>query len=61
MPPQRANMPDWYPQLLNDVAARIDTGRRRAVVAANTELVLTYWQVGNEILLRQRAEGWGHG
>ncbi len=54
-------MPDWYPQLLNDVAARIDTGRRRAVVAANTELVLTYWQVGNEILLRQRAEGWGHG
>lgn len=52
-------VPDWYPAFLTAVADRIDTGRRRAVTAANTELVLTYWAVGREILARQDAEGWG--
>lgn len=54
-----ALVPDWYPTFLTTVANRIDTGRRRALTAANTELVLTYWAVGNEILARQDAEGWG--
>ena len=52
-------MPDWYPAFFTAIADRIDTGRRRAIAAANTELVLTYWAVGNEILARQDAEGWG--
>jgi len=52
-------VPDWYPTFLTAVAERIDAGRRRAVTAANTELVLTYWAVGREILARQDAEGWG--
>lgn len=52
-------LPDWYPQFLTAVSDRISTGRRRAVAAANTELVATYWSVGREILARQDAEGWG--
>jgi predicted nuclease of restriction endonuclease-like (RecB) superfamily len=58
-PPTKAAVPDWYPDLLDAVAERVETGRQRAVVAANQELVSTYWAVGNEILARQDAEGWG--
>lgn len=59
VPLPRAQFPDWYPAFLTAVAECIDAGRRRAVTAANTELVLTYWAVGREILARQDAEGWG--
>ncbi|WP_060999766.1 MULTISPECIES: YhcG family protein [Mycolicibacterium] len=53
------SVPSWYPELLNAVANRVQTGRKRAVAAANQELVATYWAVGKEILARQDAEGWG--
>jgi hypothetical protein len=59
VPPTRAAVPDWYPELLDAVAERVRTGRQRAVSAANQELVSTYWAVGAEILARQQAEGWG--
>jgi predicted nuclease of restriction endonuclease-like (RecB) superfamily len=58
-PPTRAAVPDWYPDLLDAVANCVQTGRQRAVSAANQELVSTYWAVGAEILARQDAEGWG--
>ena len=54
-----AAVPDWYPELLDTVAGRIQTGRQRAIAAANSELLGTYWTVGNDILARQGAEGWG--
>lgn len=53
------SVPDWYPELLDVVADHVQSGRQRAVVAANQELVATYWAVGSEILARQDAEGWG--
>jgi predicted nuclease of restriction endonuclease-like (RecB) superfamily len=59
VPPPKSTVPDWYPELLDAVTDRVQTGRQRAVGAANQELVLTYWQVGAEILIRQSAEGWG--
>lgn len=51
--------PEWYPDLLASVSGHITTGRRRAVAAANSELVATYWAIGREILARQDEEGWG--
>ena len=57
--PDKSLVPDWYPGLLDAVAARGHAGRRRAIMAANQELVATYWEVGREILARQDAEGWG--
>ena len=57
--PARAGMPGWYPELLDAVAGRIAAGRRRAVAAANTELVATYWLIGRDILDRQEQEGYG--
>lgn len=57
--PSKAAVPDWYPELLDAVAGRVEAGRQRAVAVANQELVATYWSIGNEILARQDAEGWG--
>jgi len=48
-----------YRDLLANVKAPIRTARVRAALAANRELVLLYWQIGKEILTRQRQEGWG--
>jgi predicted nuclease of restriction endonuclease-like (RecB) superfamily len=52
-------MPEWYPDLLDRVSTHISTGHRRAVTAANTEALKSYWSIGQEILSRQNAEGWG--
>ena len=57
--PTRTSMPDWYPELLDSVASHITTGHRRAVTAANTEMLASYWSIGHEILTRQDQEGWG--
>ena len=59
--PARSTLPEWYPDLLDRVSAHITTGHRRAVTAANTELLRSYWSIGQEILNRQDAEGWGAG
>jgi len=57
--PARSWMPEWYPDLLASVVERVSAGRRRAVLAANQELVATYWAIGQELLQREAMEGWG--
>jgi predicted nuclease of restriction endonuclease-like (RecB) superfamily len=52
-------LPDWYPELLDSISAHISHGHHRAIRAANTELLFTYWSIGREILDRQQQEGWG--
>jgi predicted nuclease of restriction endonuclease-like (RecB) superfamily len=48
-----------YQELLTRLKSQIQTSQVRAAVAVNQELVLLYWGIGNEILQRQREEGWG--
>ncbi|MBC8124073.1 MAG: DUF1016 domain-containing protein [Gemmatimonadaceae bacterium] len=48
-----------YDQLLVDLKERIRTAQVRAALAVNRELVLLYWQIGREILVRQQLQGWG--
>jgi len=48
-----------YAQLLAAVKERIQSAQVRAAVAVNQELVLLYWGIGKEILVRQREAGWG--
>jgi predicted nuclease of restriction endonuclease-like (RecB) superfamily len=50
---------DDYSALLQDLKERIRTTQIRASLAVNRELILLYWQIGREILLRQRQQGWG--
>ena len=51
--------PDSYAQFLADLKSRIHAAQLRASLAVNRELVLLYWQIGRDILDRQRRESWG--
>lgn len=48
-----------YQDLLARLKNQIRTAQVRAALAVNHELVLLYWQIGKEILTRQKEEGWG--
>ena len=54
-----SSLPAWYGELFGSVRRLVSEGRRRATAAATQQLVLTYWQVGREILDQQDREGWG--
>jgi len=45
--------------LLSELKERIHSARLRAAVAVNQELILLYWSIGSDILVRQATEGWG--
>ena len=48
---------DDYQQFLGELKERIRNAQVRAVLAINRELVLLYWQIGADILNRQRQQG----
>ena len=48
-----------YQDLLASLKSQIQTAQVRAAVAVNRELVLLYWHIGREILIRQQEQGWG--
>ena len=52
-------LPDEYPKILEDLKQRIQTERLRVTLAANSAMVLLYWDIGRVILERQREQGWG--
>lgn len=48
-----------YERFLRDLKERIRSAQVRAAVSVNRELVLLYWHIGREILVRQQQQGWG--
>lgn len=58
-PPSLTTPPDGYSDWLTDLKHRIHHAQQRASLAVNRELVLLYWQIGQDILQRQAAQGWG--
>ena len=58
-PQEHLDTPNGYPELLEALVRRIAGSQTRAALAISRELVLLYWSIGAEILLRQKAEGWG--
>ena len=48
-----------YVALINELKTQITQARVRAHFAVNKELIMLYWNIGNKILERQNAEGWG--
>jgi predicted nuclease of restriction endonuclease-like (RecB) superfamily len=48
-----------YPEFLAALKTRISAARTRAALAVNSELIGLYWELGREILDRERREGWG--
>ena len=50
---------DGYRELLEGLKRRIRSSQMQAAIAVNQELILLYWQIGQEILIRQEQQGWG--
>ncbi len=48
-----------YVNLLQNLKQEISTARIRAHLAVNKEMITLYWKIGNQILERQKEEGWG--
>lgn len=51
--------PEGYGDWLAELKNRIHAAQQRATLAVNRELIMLYWQIGNDILARQNAQGWG--
>lgn len=58
-PKKVAAIPAGYADWLADIKTRVQAARSRAALAANAELVQLYWQIGDEILQRQKSANWG--
>ena len=52
-------IPVGYASFLDGLKARIRAAQVKAALAVNAELVLLYWRIGRDILVRQEKEGWG--
>ncbi|MCA1537507.1 DUF1016 family protein [Bradyrhizobium sp. NBAIM03] len=48
-----------YSAFVGDLKTKIAEARHRAGLSVNRELILLYWTVGRDILIRQEKEGWG--
>ncbi len=48
-----------YLELLQNLKREISRARVRAHLSVNKEMITLYWNIGNQILLRQRQDGWG--
>jgi predicted nuclease of restriction endonuclease-like (RecB) superfamily len=57
--PPRSEMPRGYAKMLGEIKRRIQQERLRVVLAANSAMVLLYWDIGRMILDRQERAGWG--
>jgi predicted nuclease of restriction endonuclease-like (RecB) superfamily len=57
--PDITPLPADYATWLTELKSRIQATQQRATLAVNRELVLLYWQIGQDILARQDREGWG--
>lgn len=52
-------VPVGYADLLADLTAQVRPARTRATRTVNTEMLALYWSIGQTILDRQAAQGWG--
>jgi len=52
-------LPEDYADYLKDLKGRIRATQKKAVLAANSQMILLYWQLGREILDRQNIQGPG--
>lgn len=48
-----------YGLFIDGIKAKIRTAQVKAALAVNAELVRLYWDIGNAVIERQQANGWG--
>lgn len=59
VPSSHRGLPESYATVLGAIKDLIKTERLRVVMAANSAMVILYWDIGRLILQRQEREGWG--
>lgn len=52
-------LPAKYVEFLKGLKARIRSAQLKAAVSVNREMIVLYWQIGSDIVARQKKEGWG--
>ena len=57
--PPISEMPESYVDMRDEIISKIKESRIRFAVHVNTGMIELYWEIGNEILRRQKDEGWG--
>ena len=57
--PPLSDLPEDYSEILKSIKSRIQQERLRVVMAANSAMILLYWDIGKMILERQEQAGWG--
>jgi len=59
VPVASGELPEEYIPFLKKIKEQIRSERLKTVLAANSALVMLYWDIGNSILQKQRNQGWG--
>ncbi len=59
VPPGKIEVPAEYAAVLDELKNRIQSERLHVTIAANSAMVLMYWDLGKVILDRQEHQGWG--
>ena len=59
LPDTLLNLPKGYPSFIEAIKEQILESRLKNILAANSSMILLYWEIGKSILERQKNEGWG--
>ena len=57
--PNLAEVPSGYLDMRDTIIAKIENTRTQMIIQANSGMITLYWDIGKEILYRQKNEGWG--
>ncbi len=57
--PPHESLPVSYASVLGEIKQRIQAERLRVIMAANSAMIILYWDIGRLILDRQERESWG--
>ena len=48
-----------YMEFFSGIKTRLKTAQIRAALAANSELIKFYWELGNDLIEKQKTQKWG--
>jgi predicted nuclease of restriction endonuclease-like (RecB) superfamily len=54
-----ADMPESYTSFVEELKGFIKKEKLSVIFNANQKMIVMYWHIGNAILIKQKAEGWG--
>jgi predicted nuclease of restriction endonuclease-like (RecB) superfamily len=58
-PIEKNQLPQEYSTWLDDIKTKIQSAQMRTALAANKELISFYWELGRDILKKQKTAEWG--